>query len=140
MSQLVGVNAPHQCLENNPQTSSQDSVTTKVGTQWLHGLRVFAIAMVVILHASGLILVEAEFSSYDWWVGNIYNAFTRMAVPIFFMISGYLLLSKNEGILSFYKKRFSKILLPFIIWTLFYSVWFHLYRDGSDYASYVVVK
>lgn len=105
-------------------------------TLWLHAMRVFAIFMVVILHASGLILVESDFASYDWWVGNIYNAFTRMAVPIFFMISGYLLLTKEESATTFYRKRFGKVLLPFLIWTIFYSVWYHLYRDGSNYASY----
>lgn len=105
-------------------------------TLWLHGMRIMAIFMVVILHASGLTLVESDFASYDWWIGNIYNGFTRMAVPIFFMISGYLLLSKEESALTFYRKRFSKVLLPFILWTIFYSVWYHLYRDGAEYASY----
>lgn len=112
------------------------NITNEKSTLWLHAMRVTAIFMVVILHASGLILVESEFASYDWWVGNIYNAFTRMAVPIFFMISGYLLLTKEETATTFYRKRFGKVLLPFLIWTIFYSVWFHLYRDGSDYASY----
>lgn len=112
------------------------NIQNQNSTQWLHVMRITAIFMVVILHASGLILVESEFASYDWWVGNIYNAFTRMAVPIFFMISGYLLLTKQEPAVSFYRKRFGKVLLPFLIWTIFYSIWYHLYRDDASYSTY----
>lgn len=103
---------------------------------WVHGVRAIAIFSVIFLHASALLLIESEFASYSWWVGNIYNSFVRMAVPIFFMISGFLILSKDEATYVFYKKRVSKVLAPFIVWTIFYSVWLHLYRAGLPYAEY----
>lgn len=63
-----------------------------------------------------------------WWISNVYDSISRWGVPVFVMVSGALLLdtSKQEGILTFYKKRLSKIFIPIIFWTAFYLFWFFL--------------
>lgn len=43
-----------------------------------------------------------------------------MGVPIFIMITGYLLLSKAENLYTYFNKRIKKIFLPFLFWSLFY--------------------
>ncbi len=52
----------------------------------------------------------------------------RWCVPVFVMMSGALLLDqkKKEGMLTFYKKRLSRILVPIIFWSVFF-----LYRRHS---------
>jgi len=39
------------------------------------------------------------------------------------MASGFLLLSKNESYLDFFKKRALKVFVPFLIWSVIYLVW-----------------
>jgi surface polysaccharide O-acyltransferase-like enzyme len=48
-----------------------------------------------------------------------------MGVPLFLMLSGLLLLqpSKNEGIRVFFKKRFARLGLPLMFWTIIYFIW-----------------
>src|SRR5688572_5105457 len=61
--------------------------------------------------------------------GNFYNAFARVSVPLLFMVSGYLLLGKQESISDFYRKRFRKVFIPFLFWSVFYLIWENGYRD-----------
>jgi len=45
-------------------------------------------------------------------------------VPLFFMISGYLLLPRSESLDDFYRKRILKLLIPFGVWSLAYLGWY----------------
>lgn len=45
------------------------------------------------------------------------------------MPGGYLLLGKRESIATFYRKRFQKVLLPFLVWSVGYLAWEKAYRD-----------
>lgn len=66
-----------------------------------------------------------EVENNYWWVGNLFNAFTRWCVPVFIMVSGALLLDpqKQEDLATFYKKRLSRVLIPIVAWTLLYLGW-----------------
>ncbi len=91
---------------------------------WIELVRIIAIFGVVLIHVSSPFA-----SSFDpddltgWWYANAYGSFFRNCVPLFFMLSGYLLLKKNEDLGVFFNKRFSKILIPFVFWSLFYLFW-----------------
>lgn len=57
---------------------------------------------------------------------DIYGAFANMGVPLFVMLSGSLLLDAakaDEPMKVFYKKRFMRIGLPMIFWTIIYFAW-----------------
>ncbi len=56
------------------------------------------------------------------WV-SIYDGFSRMAVPLFFIVSAFLLAPMPEGMTMgrFYKRRFTHILPPFFIFLILYS-------------------
>lgn len=97
-------------------------------------LRSLAIIGVLFIHISAPMLLTLDNMSY-WWIGNIFDGGARWSVPIFFMISGMLLLNpkKEESLTFFLKKRLSKILLPFIFWSIFYTVWKH--RDALQDLS-----
>ena len=96
---------------------------------WVDLLRVVATFGVILVHVSHPFLVAfAPESLEGWWVANIYNSMLRSCVPIFFMVSGYLLLQKDESIGKFFSKRFNKVLVPFVFWSLFY-LWWKVYVD-----------
>lgn len=46
----------------------------------------------------------------------------RIGVPLFFMVSGYLMLQKEEPLVLFYTKRMRKVLIPLLFWSLIYAI------------------
>lgn len=50
------------------------------------------------------------------------------------MISGYLLLSRQESIRSFYINRVRKVVIPLLVWSVIYLLW------RNDYSSYTFVN
>lgn len=84
--------------------------------EYLYYLRAVAIIAVVLLHVAASSALERmdNISIQYWWIQNSINALTRWCVPIFFMISGALLLTTNSNltITKFLKKRFCRILIP----------------------------
>lgn len=85
-------------------------------------LRVFAIWMVVVLHLSARALTKSPPFGEVWWAGNLFDSLSRWSVPVFVMLSGALLLSApaTESPGPFLRRRFSKILLPFVTWSALY--------------------
>jgi surface polysaccharide O-acyltransferase-like enzyme len=86
-------------------------------------LRIFAAFAVVMLHTAAPLLLKMKQGNTPQFIeGNLIDSATRWCVPIFFMISGALLLnSKRDFDLSYFlKKRFSKILIPFIAFSIIY--------------------
>lgn len=58
---------------------------------WVDNLRGIACLMVVMIHATSFHVVN--FSAIDnvsWWLANLLDSASRVSVPVFFMISGYL--------------------------------------------------
>ncbi|MCL2134121.1 MAG: acyltransferase family protein [Candidatus Bathyarchaeota archaeon] len=90
-------------------------------------IRVIAIVGVILLHASNdLTSQHMGFDLLRWWTLDIYQGFGRMGVPLFLMLSGALLLApskKDEEIGVFFKKRFSRIGLPFLFWSIIFFFW-----------------
>ena len=92
--------------------------------EYLDFLRVFATVMVFIIHCTYEYMWDFSNKGEALWVFLVYlTELLRTGVPIFFMISGYLLLQKDiTDIKGFYKKRFLKIAVPFIIYDIFYYI------------------
>jgi surface polysaccharide O-acyltransferase-like enzyme len=88
-------------------------------------LRSIGMLLVIMVHVSANYVVNG-FDKIDinFWVGNIFDSFSRIAVPVFLLISGQFLLGRHDTILEFYKKRISRIFLPIIFWSIFYSVYY----------------
>lgn len=92
-------------------------------------LRVISALLVVMLHISQpLVSNYYLYGKEVWWGANLLNVLSRFAVPIFFMVSGALLLTKIEDPIKFYKNRFLNILIPFIIWSFVLIV----YKNAGD--------
>ena len=100
-------------------------MTTK--NNYISYLRVIATVFVIGIHACTGFLNHFDAKGFNWQYANWINSATRCAVPIFVMISGALLLSKDENTLTFYKKRIPKLLYPFAFWTILYLI-YYFYR------------
>lgn len=93
-------------------------------------LRVIACVFVIIIHVSYGFLTTNSLKSnlFDLTSVIAWNTFSRIAVPIFIMLSGAFLLSnsKNENYKTFYLKSFKKIGVPTIVFSLLFFVYYML--------------
>jgi len=96
-------------------------------------IKVFAAFTVVFLHSAAPILYQyGKIDAVYWQYGNIYDSAVRMCVPLFFMVGGALLLNANsEPLKIFFKKRFLKVVIPLVVWTIIY-VLFNKYILNQD--------
>ena len=101
---------------------------------FLDYVRVFACFLVMVVHASenfygapgstdmvgpqAFLANEAD----RLWV-SMYDGFSRMAVPLFIIVSAFLLAPMKEGLTmwQFYRRRSIRILPPFFIFMILYS-------------------
>lgn len=99
-------------------------------------IRAIAIILVVLLHSSSPVMYQiATTPPAVWDVHNLIDSAARICVPLFFMVSGYLLLGSTEAtkpsaILSDLPKRMVKLLLPLLVWSVIYRVGM-VYVNGS---------
>ncbi|MEI8345618.1 MAG: acyltransferase family protein [Candidatus Omnitrophota bacterium] len=97
---------------------------------WVDILRVFAIGAVVLVHVSADIITEwSAVPRSWWWAANFYDSLARGAVPLFVMVSGALLLPKVESYRDFFGRRFQRIFVPFVAWTVFYLLWRKFFEE-----------
>ena len=77
-------------------------------------LRILSIVAVIILHYTAEVLTSTnDFHSSSWWISNGFNSISRFAVPVFFMISGAMILrTKITSYREFYTKRVVPLLIP----------------------------
>lgn len=85
--------------------------------EFIEILRFISIICVVIIHSLGC-FNGTPHGVANWWFFNILNSLTHFCVPIFVMISGTLLLKNEIVLIPFLKKRLSRILFPFLFWSL----------------------
>lgn len=104
-------------------------------------LRILATLSVIIIHVSGPEVVKfGKLSNFEWNVANFYDSISRYAVPVFFMISGALLLGRTFEIKDFLKNRLGKIIPPFLFWSLFYSLFNRYVLNDELFNISKVVK
>ncbi|EEZ5201784.1 TPA: acyltransferase [Escherichia coli] len=82
-------------------------------------IRTVSIFSVVLLHTSA-----GPFKLWldNWMQFNVIMSATRWCVPVLFMISGALLLKKDEPLVTFFRKRAKKILIPLVFWSYLYII------------------
>ncbi len=87
----------------------------KITLPWVDFVRFLASFLVVLAH------IEAWGAGPDW-AQKFFYAISRNGVPLFFLTSGYLLLSKQEDLRTFFRKRAARIIIPFLVWSIIYDV------------------
>jgi surface polysaccharide O-acyltransferase-like enzyme len=85
--------------------------------QYIDTLRALAIIGVIIVHvATPAINMNFHKNMGFWSIGLVYDSAVRFAVPLFLILSGVTMLGKEYNLAEFYKKRFTRVLIPFLFW------------------------
>ncbi|AMD17079.1 hypothetical protein TL18_03000 [Methanobrevibacter sp. YE315] len=85
---------------------------------YLDEVRSLAIILVVLGHL--IRLFSKDF--FTWQICSGVFSLTRIGVPLFFTVSGALLLTRKHDIKQFLEKRFKRVVLPFAFWIVVYLI------------------
>lgn len=87
-------------------------------------IRVLAISGVVLIHTANAVYARLDFfGGLSWWIALFLDSLSRISIPLFILLSGFLLLGRKESFRSSIKRAGSRIGIPLIFWTLFYMWW-----------------
>lgn len=100
-------------------------------------LRILSILAVVIIHTTTRTLEISHYAllKIPWTL--FLNQIARFAVPLFFMISGFVLelnYHLHESYLTYLKKRFSRIIIPYIFWS---AIYYYLVYNQNHSANFL---
>lgn len=99
-------------------------------------IRILAGIGVVLLHVTDPFIAYPPYSGIggsSWWILNLVNALFRVSVPLFIMLSGFLLLdlTREMNFKQFYKRRLARIGIPVAFWVVFYFIWMAILGYGG---------
>lgn len=98
-------------------------------------IRVFAIFMTVMIHISNFYINKfGEISNFDFLISVTYNSFSRICVPLFFMVSGIFLIGRD-----FDKRKYLKRIFKFTLILVIWSVIYYLSNSGFDFKNLCTV-
>lgn len=100
-------------------------------TIYVDVLRIVAIIMVIIIHVCASQWNNIGVQSFEWKTFNVFNSFSRSAVPIFVMISGMFLLNpmKEFKISQLYRKNILRLVVAYIFWSIAYAYFMVCYKN-----------
>ena len=84
-------------------------------------LKTIAILAVLLLHCSSKYLLPDFVFQPNWYCGVFFESLSRFGVPLFIMVSGFLILRKDQPISSV-PRRIKSVLIPFIFWLVVYVI------------------
>ena len=94
-------------------------------------MRIIAIISTIVIHVSNIYMRSfGNISNSDFLVATIFNACARICVPVFFMISGALLI-KGEYNKEKYLKRVKKFIIILAVWSVVYYL-INVVRTGQN--------
>lgn len=115
---------------------SSKSSTKSAGKRFIYidMLRIISIVAVIVLHITASLLTRTnDFTTTSWWVSNVFNSVCRFAVPVFFMISGAMILrTEVKSLKDFYRKRVWPLVVSLLSWSLIYGLFYQYYLLKSD--------
>ena len=100
---------------------------------YLDVLNILAILAVISMHMNGIVHINPNIRA--WNTSLIIDCIMYWAVPVFMMISGATLMNYREkyDTKTFFKKRATKILIPFLFWAIFMFLWKSATKQLSDF-------
>ena len=85
-------------------------------------LRIISSFAVVLIHISADYYFLLNVRSYGFKIAFYYNGISRFGIPIFYMISGALFLSRDIPLNIIYSKYIKGIVIHLTIWSFIYSI------------------
>lgn len=112
---------------------------------WIDLARIAAGFAVVMLHTAAYYMYLFDMTdTVRWMVANLIDSSVRWCVPMFVMISGHLLLDRNKqqdpG--TFYRKLWTRLLAPTLLWSVFYLVFANarlIVHSGQVHAASILL-
>jgi len=121
---------------------AKPAVATEEQLLYVKVVRSFALLVIVTLHvAFPLIYLYNSIDYADWWIANDFYIMGKIGSPLFTMVSGLLLLNpgKDQPIAIFFRKRFLKVLWPFVGWSVIYLIW-RITAVGTRFTPMEIVR
>lgn len=100
-------------------------------------IRVIAIAMVICIHSMAPLRDAATDSPLLYGLYVLYDVIISTGVPMFFMLSGALLLGREESVREFYIRRLPRILVPLFLWSILVYLISCLMKGGGSLQEFV---
>ena len=115
--------------------------------QWIDVLRAFAICCVVLIHTTERVYqlnvsVLLTYSMQRQILAISLFTIGRLGVPIFFFITGYLLLDRSydeKSCVKFYKRNLIGLLITTEIWIIIYNC-FNMWFKGSECGVFTLLN
>lgn len=92
--------------------------------------RALAICMVMLIHASGPALSALAPGERGWWAALLWSGPARMAVPLFFLCSGALMLGREVSPKRLLTHNLPRILAAMFFWAFVYRL-YDLWEAGG---------
>ena len=101
-------------------------------------LRFFGAVGVVFLHVASQPVGDGVINK-EWVLLTVITTFSYTAVPLFFMMSGYLLLTseKTKNVSVLLKHRLPHLLAPLLFWTVVVTIWL-MWKNNDASARYFI--
>lgn len=110
-------------------------------TLYLELLRVFAILCVIFNHTDGFFsYYSLTQSPITWLYSAVLSVICRTGVPLFFMISGALLLNKEESLKVLFKKRILRIAVVLLLFSFLQYVILVCRGKVEEYSILLFLK
>ena len=111
-------------------TEGQIDAPSRSHIWYFDWIRLFAMLAVIYMHAASSFL-RGQITP-GWHAANLLTALSFTAVPLFFMISGALLLSdeRTTDVKLLFRRRLPRVLLPLLVFSVIAVLWVK-YRDGQ---------
>ena len=101
---------------------------------YIEMIRIIAVVCIIFNHTDGTQYYRATSNIVTWLYSMTGTILCRMGVPLFFMISGALLLEKKESVKQLFRKRIGRIVVVLLGVSLFYYS-MDIVRYGMEKAS-----
>lgn len=142
MMNTLSTTPPDGCANEQPAVADSSCVREGLPVHvagrpriaWMDAARAIAILLVLLTHATE----QAGFPK--WWYQSIVNSVDRLGVPLFFMLSGALVLKKCEALsIGQYYRRYGKRIVQFaflyFFWFYVTDVVYFMAQQHSDFAE-----
>ena len=117
---------------------AQTGTSPKKKKVWLEVIRIFAVYLVIFNHTGdyGFHYFATLGGGYRYWLFMACSALTVMNIPLFYMISGSLLMGKEESVGTVWRKRVLRYALVILIFTFVQYLWISFRAEDGFRESF----
>lgn len=106
---------------------------TRVHEGWVDFVRVVAAFLVIVVHVTTHYFerFSPEFSFASWMAATAFASMARICVPLFLLLTGYLLLRPEISAFQFWRRRLRKLCVPWLFWSLVFIAYRCLHHKNQ---------